>query len=144
MRFLWVAVAAAGLAACGDAAPEGGEAEDPGTVAVQEFAANPAGYEGREITLQDAKVTSRLGDQAFWIEFPNEGNFLVKSAPGLGSVVSGQSYHVTGRVVQMSDSVVSAWEQEGVIKDEGQKAEAQYAVSFLEATRLQQRQAAQQ
>lgn len=144
MRFGWAAAGLMVLAACGDAGEGGSEAEENGdALSVAQFAANPAAYDGQEVTLDSVAVASRLGEQAFWMTFPNENAYLVKLDSALVAggtrVASGEAYRVSGRVVTMSDSVLAAWEQSGAIADPGQRAEAQYAMSFIEANRLERR-----
>ena len=116
----------------GDAAVESGES----VITLEEFASGPQARVGQTVTLENVQVASRMGEHAFWIEFPNETPYLVKLEPALTdgglSVASGERYRITGRVVTMTDSVLAAWQDSGAITDEGQMAEAQFATSFLE------------
>src|SRR5690606_15724471 len=116
------------------------EDEDEGvaasTVTLDELETNAAGLQDREIRLVGVTVASRMGTHAFWIDVPGRNPYLVKLRPELvagGLVVENQGVlDVVGRVHMMSDSVLTAWEQEGAIVDPGQRAEAEFAPSFLE------------
>jgi hypothetical protein len=49
------------------------------------------------------------------------------------SVEVGTPYTVVGTMYAMNDSVLNAWEASGAIADEGQRMQAEFATSFLEA-----------
>lgn len=114
------------------------------TITTNDLMTNASGLKGQSVSLAEARVVGRLGTQAFWIELPNQSPYLIKLAPELVAggfaVQSGQVVSVTGRIVTMTDSVLTAWQQEGVITDEGQKAEAEYVLNqtFLEAREARQ------
>ena len=126
----------------GDAAAEA----ETGAMTLEQFAANPQSHTGQSVTLEGIAVASRMGEQAFWMELPNETPYLIKLDHSLVDgglrVASGERYTISGQVVSMSDSVLAAWEQSGAVADEGQKAEAQFATSFLEARRAERTSAA--
>lgn len=109
------------------------------SVSLDEFEANVAQYVGQILSLTGLNVAGRVGDQAFWVELPSGTPYLVKMSDELVaeafSVQSGDAVNLLGRVHQMTDSVVAAWEASGAIQDEVQKAEVQYATTFLEASR---------
>jgi hypothetical protein len=108
------------------------------TVPLTTFAADIEVYRDKTIRLENLKVASLLGGRAFWIQLPTQVPFLVKldsTATVLGTLAQGADVTVTGSVHVMSDSVLSAWLQEGAIT-QGQKAEASFAQSFLEAQRV--------
>lgn len=90
---------------------------------------------GRAVQVRDMPVGSRMGTQAFWTQLPDQNAFLVKLPAG-EQVTSGERVTVTGAVVQMTDSVLSAWEQSGAIQDEIERAEAEFAQLFIEASRV--------
>jgi hypothetical protein len=110
------------------------------TLSLADFARSSRQYEGQVVRVLDVPVASRMGSQAFWTQFPNEVPFLVKLGQPLvdggETVRSGETVHVTGRVVTMSDSVLAAWQASGAIADEMQRAEAEFATAFLEATQV--------
>jgi hypothetical protein len=124
----------------------GGEEQiEPGvtTVPGDEFGTQPLQYQGQQIRLTGVQVASRLGAQAFWVELPTQPQplpYLIRLDTTLVrqgfAVQSGQSYNVTGQVYAMTDSVLSAWEQQGVLQDEMQRMEAEFASSFLEVRRI--------
>ena len=83
-----------------------------------------------------------MGNQAFWIELPNQNPFLVRLGSALVQdsvqVQQDQTVTVTGNVHSMSDSVLTAWMADSVIT-EGQRLEAEFATHFIEATQVQAR-----
>jgi hypothetical protein len=121
----------------GDDAPAVTDA--PTAVSLEEFAANPAQYRGRNIELEGVTVAARVGTQAFWINLANQP-FLVRIAPSIvaegRTVEGGQTVTISGPVFARTDSILTAWEQEGVITSEGQRMEVEFAESFLEARRI--------
>ena len=111
-------------------------------VTLQEFATNPASYEGQEIRLARIPVTSRLGEQAFWTTQPNETPYLIRIGPemiagGFGVLSGDVAEVVVGSVHTMSDSVLAAWEAEGVLVNDIQRIEAEFATSFFEASQIE-------
>jgi hypothetical protein len=153
MTWLWMALAlvlVAGflvwLAVSSEPTPEVAVVEDDAvdasaqTLTLAEFARTPQQYAGQLIRVTDVPVASRMGSQAFWTQFPNEVPFLVKLSQALidgGSTVqSGQTVHVTGRVMTMTDSVLAAWQETGAITDEMERAEAEFATAFLDAVQV--------
>ena len=143
-----------GLAACGDA---GSEAEGGGAAATDTlsaranavaavdlatFSADPETHEGHEVRLANVPVDSRMGTQGFWLKLPNQGLYLVRgTADNTGSVQAGQTVTVAGTVRAMSDSVVTAWIEEGAITAD-QEMEARYATSYMDAWYVSPRQQA--
>src|SRR5690606_11118770 len=109
------------------------------SVTAEEFEANVAQYVGQTVNLSGLRVAGRVGEQAFWVELPSGSPYLVKMSDALVAegfaVQSGDPVDVLGRVHQMTDSVVAAWEASGAIQGEGQKAEVLLATTFLEAIR---------
>lgn len=112
------------------------------TVNAADFGMNPLAHAGEDVRLAAVTVVSRLGDQAFWVELPTQPHpvpYLIRldtAVARLFAVQSGQSYNVTGRVYPMSDSVLTAWQEQGVLTDDMQRMEAEFASTFLEAHRL--------
>lgn len=104
-----------------------------------EFMAAPESFQGERVRLADLEVVSRVGAAAFWVETPAGSYYLVRMVPDLIArgvdVAPGQRATVTGTVHMMGDSVLNAWLAEGYIS-EGQRAEAEFAISFLEVDRL--------
>lgn len=102
----------------------------------------PDSFIGERVRLQGAQVASRMGNQAFWIELPNQNPFLVRLGPTLVAdsveVQQEQTVAVVGDVHAMSDSVLTSWMEGGVIS-EGQRLEAEFATHFIEASQVQAR-----
>jgi hypothetical protein len=110
------------------------------TVTLAELVGAPESFAGERVQLADAQVVSRVGDVAFWVETPADSYYLIRLLPeaaGLASELqTGALATVTGTVHMMSDSVLSAWEGAGVITG-GQRAEAEFATSFFEASQIE-------
>lgn len=131
------------LAGAGCEARDGGGAEETEAVAVApgELVSDAAQYAGQPIRLERVAVASRLGPgQAFWIRLPGDVPYLIKLDAALadrgGQLAGGDVVSVSGVVREMNDSVLADWEQKGAIRNEGHRAEAQFAITFLEAAEL--------
>lgn len=107
-------------------------------VDAETFAAGPDGYVDREIRVDDLAVAAAMGPRAYWAELPpDDALYLIKLDPPASDAVSatnGDRLSVTGRVLTMTDSVVNAWTEQGVIETEGQAVEAAFAITFIEAS----------
>jgi len=136
---VWLAVATeqTAVAVAEDPAADGAVAGGVATITLDDLAQDASRFHGQEVRLEGVRVTSRMGTQAFWTELPSNVPYLIRLRPELLAggfeIQSGDVLAVTGTIHAMSDSVLAAWEQEGAIANEGQKAEAQFAVTFLEA-----------
>jgi hypothetical protein len=102
--------------------------------------ASPRELVGREVRVENVPVASRLSEQTFWTELPNGVPYLIRLTPAAqaeaGTIGGGQVVGMlVGQVHTMSDSVLTAWEQEGALRDEVQRVEASFATTFLEAAR---------
>jgi hypothetical protein len=104
------------------------------------FVAAPESFQGQRLRIAGLEVVSRVGNAAFWVEAPGDTYYLVRMLPevlaqgveiGPGAVVT-----VEGATHAMGDSVLNAWEQDGVITS-GQRAEAEFATSFLEVASVE-------
>lgn len=137
---VWLAVASEPSAPVVVKEEDGTAAAGLPTVALADFAANTKQYEGQAIRLAQLRVASRLGRQAFWIQLPNDVPYLIKLDSILVrqgfQVQGGDAVSVTGVVHPMSDSVLTAWQAQGALTTEDQKVEAQFATSFIEASRV--------
>jgi len=129
-----------------ETAPEDVPVDVAGAVVVPpaDLATNPNQFYGQTVRLVDIQVASTLGSQAFWTSLPAGTNtipFLIRLDPtlvGQGvTVAGGETVTVVGRVLEMNMSVVEAWERDGVLADENQKMEAEFATAFLEVVRLE-------
>lgn len=107
-------------------------------VAAETFAAGPDTYVDREIRVNDLEVAAAMGARAYWAELPPDGAlYLIKLDPPASEVVTatnGDRLSVTGRVLAMGDSVLDAWTEQGVIETEGQRQQAEFAITFIEAS----------
>jgi hypothetical protein len=118
-------------------APAEDTMSDVQTVAVGDLETDATPYEGQELRIERANVASTLGDQGFWLETPSGNPFLVSMGPEVQaagvSVTSGSPVTVIGTVHAMTDSVLTAWVEDGTIA-ENDRIVAEFATHFLEAT----------
>ncbi|HEX7091095.1 MAG TPA: hypothetical protein VF192_13225 [Longimicrobiales bacterium] len=137
MVWLRVATEPTPVAVAEDPAAEGAAEGGLVTITLDDLAQDAGRFQGQEVRLADVRVASPMGAQSFWVELPNGSPYLIRLRPeviaGGFAIQRGAVVTVTGTIHAMSDSVLAAWQQEGAIADEGQKAEAQFAVTFLEA-----------
>jgi hypothetical protein len=102
----------------------------------RDFLANPEGQIDAVVEVTGARVSSRLGTQAFWIG-PDDAPYLVKLSPDLveqGTDILVESMvNITGTVFNMSDSVLNSWDTLGVFANQGDRIVAEFATTFLEA-----------
>jgi hypothetical protein len=114
--------------------------DSPAAVDVDEFAANPAAFRGRNVQLANVTVAAPIGTHAFWIDLPSGQPFLVRMAESVvaegRTVRAGEVVSISGPVFERTAAVVSAWEQEGVITTEGQRMEVEFATDYIEARRV--------
>jgi hypothetical protein len=123
------------------------EAEEPGgsgasaILNVSDFLASAGEYEGQVIEVTGARVSSRLGPQAFWIG-PDDNPFLVKMGSDMvaagAEILVSQTVNLVGMVHVMTDSAHAAWDAQGAFPSEGDKVVAQFAVGspFLEVSEI--------
>lgn len=111
-------------------------------VTIEEIAEEGPSLYGTRIIVPTATVTSRTGDEAFWVGGP-EGQDLfllvrmdsASIAEGF-AVQSGDILGLTGYFDQMSDSVADAWVEEGTISPP-QRDEAVFADRYLDAESIE-------
>ncbi|MFC1575204.1 hypothetical protein ACFL5A_00975 [Gemmatimonadota bacterium] len=107
-----------------------------------DFLEDPGQWVDQIVEVTAARVTSRLGAQAFWIG-PSDGPFLVKLSPALlesgQEILVEQVVNLTGTVHLMSDSALVVWDEAGAFPAEGDRFVAEFAVGspFLEVTEFQ-------
>jgi len=130
-----VAVVDEGMKAAGS-----GEFTPGQQVALDDIAAGPEAFVGREITLADVSVSSLLGETAFWVVSSKNIPFLIKLGDTLVAegikVHDGQVVTVVGPVRAMSAAVLDEWQRTGVLRSESDRQVAEYATAYLEATEL--------
>lgn len=93
-------------------------------------------YRGQVVRVEGVQVVSMLGDRAFWTTFPNNTPFLIKIGDSLAeegfSVQAGDVVTVVGQLSAMSESVLTAWEEQGVLQNANQRLEAEFATDFID------------
>lgn len=136
----WLNATAVGTTSAVVTAPE----EDPFADAIQittsSLESNPLQFEGALLRVPDVSVVSRVGDEAFWTQLPNEENFFIKMGPELTgdsvpvTVSSGDTASfVVGTLRIMNDSTLDAWEAQGAFDATPTgRLEAEFADVFLE------------
>ncbi len=117
--------------------------DEVSVVALEDFASETAAYVGQAIGLENVRITQLFGPHAFWTTLPNEGNasYLVHLAPEAVAdsvpMAAGAALNISGVVVAMTDSVLDAWAANGYFVQENDRLLAEYAIDFLEATRVE-------
>ena len=139
----WLNVTAVGTAVAIVDAPEDDPYADALEVTMNVLQGDPLQFEGAMLRIAGVDVVSRVGEQAFWTELPNEQPFFVK----LGPLVVADSITVAqgdvaqtliGMVRTMSDSVLNSWEEEGAFEgSQTGRLEAEFAEVFLEVEHLE-------
>ncbi|MEX0856285.1 MAG: hypothetical protein WD056_01830 [Gemmatimonadota bacterium] len=118
------------------------EGEQPQPISMVAFGGNPVGYAGMLVELEAVTVQETLGTEAFLFGLTDGAPYLVRisDAPGTASVpqvVPGDVVLITGRVEMMADSVLAAWDAEGVFTDPAYRTTVESFQSFIEAGTLQ-------
>jgi hypothetical protein len=81
----------------------------------------------------------------YWLAANSEPSRMVAVEEDAGEVAPdpmatgtqvGQRVTIVGPVLARTDSVLAAWEREGVITSEGQRMEMEFATTFIEARRV--------
>lgn len=121
----------------------GDTTEAPGgggtVVTAADFEPNVDSYRGQAIELQDVPVVQHMGSSIVWIELPSGSPFLVKvsdevAANGLPSPQS--RINVVGTVREKTDAVLQQWQDAGVLQGTGQRTQAEFGSSYIEATAI--------
>lgn len=105
-------------------------------VTPDELRLNATNYEGQSVRI-DAPVAGAVGSQAFFLDLP-QSPFLVKMDSALvaaGRRVPQGDVVVTGTVIAMNDSIVSAWSRAGTIS-EADRPLVEFATHFIQASRI--------
>lgn len=112
-------------------------------VAKDTLAAGKARFEGERVRVAGVQVTGKLGPSVFWGELGDRSNqvpILVRMDSALTSaglqVEQGAAYTITGLVQRMTDSVTTAWGEEGVFADEGSQMQATFADYYIRASNV--------
>ena len=96
---------------------------------------------GQDVRLERAEVISAMGTQLFWLQLPGGTPYLVKLdsalvAAGTQAPATGH-FQIVGRVLEKSGAVLDRWQQSGVLTSDGDRQQAEYGTSYIEARRLQ-------
>lgn len=98
------------------------------------------GYLNQSVRVSEIEVAARLGDQLFWTTLDDGQPYLVKVGDSIAAegfeISPGEKYEAEGMVIERNDAVLDAWEATGVITDEGQRMEAEFAMWYLDAAEL--------
>lgn len=101
---------------------------------------DPSLQMGKTVTVQGLNIASMLGTQGFWLELPNKNPFLVSLSEGVKAegiaLNAGATVNVSGRIYEMSDSVLNAWSAAAAV-GEGDRLAAEFATHYLEAAQVQ-------
>lgn len=106
------------------------------------LAENKAAYEGQVIQVSKIEATSPLGPRIFWGELGTRENqvpILVRldSAAAEGwQLQQGAQYTITGELQRMTDSVATAWGEQGEFTGEGEQMQATFTDYFIQASRI--------
>lgn len=116
------------------APPAGGEGA---AVSAADLGANAAQYHDQTVQLQGVTIAQRMGPRVVFLDLPT-GPFLVKLSEALAAAPpsSGARVDITGTVRAKTDAVLDEWEQEGTIRNAGDRAAMSAGSSFLDAVRI--------
>jgi hypothetical protein len=102
-----------------------------------ELAENPAQFRGRLVEVANTPVAGNLGQRAVWLNLPGDRPFLVKLPAAMaGQVQYGQTVNVRGILYERTDSVLQAWQTEGILASEGDVMQVEFASDFIEAEQV--------
>lgn len=105
-------------------------------ITLADIVAGTDSLQNRDVILRDAVVLAPMGTRGFWVNLPNRQPYLIKVGADVASGVTfeeNDTFDVAGRILVMSDSVISDWMASGAITA-NQESEARFATSFLQAT----------
>lgn len=123
---------------------EGGMEADSGLVVLQKdtLAADKARYAGQRVRVAQVEATGSLGDRIFWGELGDRANQVpilvrIDSAAAAGfQVQTGGLYTLTGEVQPMTDSLATAWSEQGEFAGEGERMQAAFADYFIQVSNI--------
>ena len=95
---------------------------------------------GQEVRIASVPVVSAMGTHLFWVELTGGAPFLIKLdstlvASGMTAPSTG-NYTILGRVLEKSPALLAEWQQSGVLRSEGDKMQAEFGTSYIEARRV--------
>ena len=101
-------------------------------VAFEDFVLGTETFMDEEITLRLVDVNSTLGARLFWTMLPGSNPYLMHvSEEALADsveVLPDLRVDITGTVVELTDSVLGAWMQTGVLRNVGDSLQALFAL----------------
>jgi hypothetical protein len=114
---------------------EGEEVDEAPLLALETFGQRYTEMEGQRVRLEGLEVAANLGPQAFLTALPDGTPLVVRVLPGAADapVLGGDVLNLTGTVQAMSETVLDAWEAEGVYTDPTARDIAGFGSHFLEA-----------
>ena len=108
-------------------------------VTAADFEPNADSYRGQTIELQNVPVVQHMGRTIVWVELPSGSPFLVKvnDAVAANGLPTPQSrVHVVGIVREKSSALLQQWQDSGVLENAGQRTQAEFGSSYIEATAI--------
>ena len=101
-------------------------------VAFADFAMAPEDYMGEEFTMRQVEPGSMIGTRFFWTMRPDNQPYLVhisdQALADSVEVIPGRRVDLTGMVATLTDSLLGVWMEAGALRNEGDLAQAQYAL----------------
>jgi hypothetical protein len=117
------------------------------TVDLADLVVSAEEFVGRAIRLNDLPVSSLLGTEAFWAIAPNGLPFLVKLGDDLlergFTVQDGEALTAIGQIHLMSEAVLDAWEEQGVLRSSDDRMMAEFATAYLEVVQARHQEASE-
>lgn len=102
---------------------------------------NPSSYIDQTIEIDSVQVASALSSELFWTTTSNRFPILIRFRPQQlkGDVrdYGGRIVALSGRVKLMTDSVLEAWQDSGMLSTPDQIMEAEFATFFIDATLIE-------
>lgn len=108
-------------------------------VRMREFDTTRVEYLGQRIQLAGVEVVGRINDRLLWLA-PEDNSVLVvldaEMAEGEDAPSNGHAGTIVGEYRAMSDSVLDAWMESGVLENDNQRFSASFRSAYLEALSL--------
>lgn len=108
-------------------------------VRMRDFDATRDQYLGQRIELAGVEVIGRINDRLVWLAPEDNSVLVVLDADMAGSSnapSNGDSGTIVGEYRAMSDSVLDAWMESGVLESDNQRFSASFRSAYLEALSL--------
>jgi len=117
------------------AAEDAGAADATQVVSLDDFQEGYPGLQGVEVRVEGIEIAALLGPQIFLTALPNGTPFVVRFPVGAGAApwAAGDVVTVQGRVEGMAESVLDAWQAEGVFLDPTARDIAGFGSHFFHA-----------